>query len=73
MTMSPFLARLRSIVGSELLILPSVAVLPWDDENRLLMVRNAATSEWQTIGGMIEPGETPRAAREDGAHNRSSR
>jgi 8-oxo-dGTP pyrophosphatase MutT (NUDIX family) len=50
------------MVGSELLLLPSVAVLPWDEDGRLLMVRDAATGQWMTIGGMIEPDETPRAA-----------
>jgi 8-oxo-dGTP pyrophosphatase MutT (NUDIX family) len=59
---SPFLKRIRSLVGSELLLLPSVAVLPWDVDGRLLMVRDAAIRQWVTVGGMIEPDETPRAA-----------
>lgn len=59
---SPFLKRIRAIVGSDLLLLPSVAVLPWDDDGRLLTVRNATTGMWDTIGGMIEPEETPRSA-----------
>lgn len=62
MAISPFLKRIRSMVGNELLLLPSVAVLPWDDDGRLLLVRDAATGQWMTIGGMIEPEETPRAA-----------
>src|ERR1700761_8903641 len=60
--MSPFLRQIRSMVGSDLLLLPSVAVLPWDQEGRMLMVRNASIGQWVTIGGMIEPDETPRAA-----------
>jgi len=59
---SPFLARLRALIGDELLVLPSVAVLPWDDDGRLLIVRNAETGQWQTIGGLIEPDESPRTA-----------
>lgn len=50
------------MVGSELLLLPSVALLPWDDDGRLLMVRDATTQQWVTIGGMIEPDEMPRTA-----------
>jgi hypothetical protein len=30
-------------VGCELLLLPAVTVLPWDDDGQLLMVRDAAT------------------------------
>jgi ADP-ribose pyrophosphatase YjhB (NUDIX family) len=62
MAISPFLARIRSLVGNELLILPSVAVLPWDPGGRLLMVRDVAIDCWVTVGGMIEPGESPRDA-----------
>jgi ADP-ribose pyrophosphatase YjhB (NUDIX family) len=62
MAISPFLARIRSMVGNELLLLPSVAVLPWDPGGRLLMVRDAAVDCWVTVGGMIEPGESPRDA-----------
>jgi 8-oxo-dGTP pyrophosphatase MutT (NUDIX family) len=45
-----------------LLLLPSVAVLPWDEEGRLLLVREAQTGLWQTIGGAIEPDESPAQA-----------
>lgn len=62
MVMSPFLKRIRSMVGSELLLLPSVAVLPWDDDGRLLLARNTALGQWVTVGGMVEPDETPRDA-----------
>src|SRR5579875_2197855 len=62
MAMSPFLARIRSMVGTELLLLPSVAVLPWDGLGRLLLVHASAIDRWVTVGGMIEPGERPREA-----------
>jgi 8-oxo-dGTP pyrophosphatase MutT (NUDIX family) len=45
-----------------LLLLPSVAVLPWDEEGRLLLVREAQTGLWQTIGGAIGPDESPAQA-----------
>jgi 8-oxo-dGTP pyrophosphatase MutT (NUDIX family) len=60
--MSPFLRQLRETVGNDLLLLPSVAVLPWDQHGRLLLVRNVETGRWEAIGGIIEPDEPPREA-----------
>lgn len=70
MGISPYLAGLREAVGHGLLLLPSVAVLVWDEEGRLLLVREATTGLWQTIGGAVEPDESPqetavREAREE--------
>jgi 8-oxo-dGTP pyrophosphatase MutT (NUDIX family) len=62
MAMPAFLERIRAAVGTERLSLPSVSVLAWDDRGRLLMVRNAAIKEWVTVGGIVEPEETPREA-----------
>jgi 8-oxo-dGTP pyrophosphatase MutT (NUDIX family) len=63
---SPYLRHLREQIGHELLLLPSVAVLAWDEDGRVLLVREAQTGQWQTIGGAIEPDESPleAAARE---------
>lgn len=43
-------------------MVPSVAVLVWDGDGRLLLVREAETGRWQTIGGAIDPDESPREA-----------
>ncbi len=59
MGISPYLRHLRERVGHDLVLLPSVAVLPWDEDGRLLMVREAETGMWQTVGGAIEPDESP--------------
>jgi 8-oxo-dGTP pyrophosphatase MutT (NUDIX family) len=59
---SPFVRRLRELVGNELLVLPSVAVLPRDAEGRLLLVRIIDTGNWATIGGAVEPDESPEQA-----------
>jgi 8-oxo-dGTP pyrophosphatase MutT (NUDIX family) len=59
---SPYLRRLRERVGHDLVLLSSVAVLPWDEDGRLLLVREAQTGLWQTIGGAIEPDESPHDA-----------
>ena len=42
--------------------MPSVAVLPRDEDGRLLLVRDAQTGHWQTIGGAIDPDESPQEA-----------
>jgi ADP-ribose pyrophosphatase YjhB (NUDIX family) len=62
MTLSPYLRRIRTLVGTELLVLPAVSVLPRDEAGRLLLVRLTSTGLWSTIGGVIEPGETPQQA-----------
>jgi 8-oxo-dGTP pyrophosphatase MutT (NUDIX family) len=62
MAISPYVARLREKVGHELLVLPSVAVLPRDELGRILLVQIADTGQWATIGGAIEPDEAPEQA-----------
>ena len=62
MGISPYLRRLRERVGHDLVLLPSVAVLPWDSQGRLLLVREAETRLWQTVGGSVEPDESPADA-----------
>jgi 8-oxo-dGTP pyrophosphatase MutT (NUDIX family) len=57
--MSPYLRELRALVGHRLLVLASVAVFVWDERGRLLLVREADTRKWQTIGGAVEPDESP--------------
>ena len=60
--MSPFIRRLRELIGNELLVLPSAAVLPRDDRGRVLLVRLVDSGLWATIGGAIEPDESPQEA-----------
>ena len=60
--MSDHVRRIRRLVGSELLILPSVSVLVRDDENRVLLVRHADSGRWGLIGGAVEVDERPEAA-----------
>jgi len=57
------IARLRSVVGHELLLLPSVSVLPVDGEGRVLLVRHVGHEDrWGILGGAVEVGESPAAA-----------
>ncbi|WP_305783673.1 NUDIX domain-containing protein [Symbioplanes lichenis] len=65
MGMSPHVARLRAAIGHELIQLPSVSVLVVDQDERLLLVRHAGTTDgWTVPGGAIEIGETPARAAE---------
>lgn len=59
MPISDYLRQLRERVGHDLVLLPSVSVLLWDDDGRLLLMREARTGRWQTIGGMVDPDESP--------------
>src|SRR5580692_5110514 len=62
MAISPYILNLRATIGHALLLLPSVAVLPRRPDGRVLLVQNIDTGMWQTIGGAIEPDESPRDA-----------
>src|SRR5690625_5118081 len=62
MSISPYVARLREKIGNELLLLPSVAVLPWDSDGHLLLVKASDSGQWQTIGGSVELDESPPVA-----------
>jgi hypothetical protein len=46
------IARLRAVAGHELLLVPSVSVLPVDQAGRLLLVRHAGHDDgWGVLGG----------------------
>lgn len=62
MPISPYVAGLRSRIGSDLLLLPSVMGIVYDAESRVLLVRQTADALWSTPGGVIEPDETPAHA-----------
>ena len=62
MAISAYLRRLRERIGRELVLMPSVAVMIRDEAGRLLLVRSADYGLWQTVGGAIDPGETPADA-----------
>jgi 8-oxo-dGTP pyrophosphatase MutT (NUDIX family) len=57
------IARLRAVVGHELLLAPSVSVLPVDQAGRVLLVRHAGHDDgWGVLGGAVDVGESPAAA-----------
>lgn len=70
MAMSPYIRWLRERVGGARLLVASVCVLVWDVDGRLLLVRDSDSGLFTTVGGAIEPDESPleaalREAREE--------
>lgn len=62
MAISPHIRRLRDAVGSELLVLPAVTGIVFDDRDRILLVRQAEGGVWTTPGGAVDPDELPADA-----------
>lgn len=54
-----FIRELRASAGHQLLFLPGVSAVVFDDEERVLLARRADTGGWSIIGGIPEPGEQP--------------
>jgi 8-oxo-dGTP pyrophosphatase MutT (NUDIX family) len=59
--MSDYVQSMRARIGHDMLFLQAASVLAFDDSGRVLLGRSA-TGLWSTIGGAIEPGETPADA-----------
>ncbi|MGI5400688.1 NUDIX hydrolase [Streptomyces sp. CA-135486] len=57
-----FIRELRATAGHQLLFLPGVSAVVFDDEGRVLLGRRADTGKWSIIGGIPEPGEQPAVA-----------
>ena len=62
MTMSAHVRLLRDALGSELLVLPSATGIIFDDQGRILLVRQTPSGVWTAPGGAIDPGEQPADA-----------
>jgi 8-oxo-dGTP pyrophosphatase MutT (NUDIX family) len=62
MAMSPHVQRLRAALGTELLVLPSVTGIIFDDHDRILLVRQSEGGVWSAPGGSVDPLETPADA-----------
>lgn len=61
MAISPFVAQLRTHVGHDLLLLPSVAACVFRDDGRLLVALHE-NGLWAPPGGSVEPDERPGEA-----------
>ena len=62
MPISKYLRDLRELVGSRMLLLPGVAAIVRDADDRVLFIRRADNGEWGLPAGAIDPGETPAQA-----------
>ncbi|MGW2933388.1 NUDIX hydrolase [Streptomyces sp. NPDC001156] len=59
-----FIRTIRADAGHQLLWLPGVTAIVFDDDGRVLLGRRADTGRWSVIGGIPEPGEQPAACAE---------
>jgi 8-oxo-dGTP pyrophosphatase MutT (NUDIX family) len=62
MGMSDYVRRLREQVGRELLLMPAVSGLVFNDSGEVLLHRRSDNGQWAVIGGMVDPGEEPATA-----------
>lgn len=62
MPASPYVRSMRARIGNDLLMLSSVAIMLFDDQGRVLLAEEAGTGLWITVGGAIDPDESPADA-----------
>ena len=65
-----FIRTIRATAGHQLLLLPGVTAIVFDDEGRVLLGRRADTGKWSVIGGIPDPGEQPADGGARGATRR---
>jgi 8-oxo-dGTP pyrophosphatase MutT (NUDIX family) len=54
-----FIAELRKKIGTDLLWLPGVTAVIWDDWQRVLLTYRVDAPRWHLVSGILEPGEQP--------------
>ncbi|WP_405851938.1 NUDIX domain-containing protein [Streptomyces sp. NBC_00090] len=54
-----FIRELRETAGHQLLFLPGVSAVVFDDRGRVLLGRRSDNGMWAIIGGIVDPGEQP--------------
>ncbi|MEV3859185.1 NUDIX domain-containing protein [Streptomyces sp. NPDC050095] len=54
-----YIRAIRATAGHQLLYLPGVTAVVFDDEGRVLLGRRADTGQWAVPAGIAEPGEQP--------------
>jgi ADP-ribose pyrophosphatase YjhB (NUDIX family) len=59
MPIPTFVLELRAKIGHDLLWLPGVTAVVFDDAGRVLLVRRADDGRWTLVTGCLEPGEQP--------------
>lgn len=61
MTVSDYVASIRSRIGTDLLLLPGVTAVI-RERDRFLLARHRHSGLWSLMGGAVEPGEEPAEA-----------
>jgi 8-oxo-dGTP pyrophosphatase MutT (NUDIX family) len=62
MAIPEFIKALRAKVGTALLHVPTVAVLAYDDQGRMLLVKDKPSGLWGAPSGIVDPHELPSDA-----------
>jgi 8-oxo-dGTP pyrophosphatase MutT (NUDIX family) len=62
MPMSEYVRRLRARLGHELIMLEAVTIIIFDEVGRVLLALDRSSGLWMTVGGALEPDETPADA-----------
>ena len=57
-----FITTLRASAGQQLLWLPGVSAVVFNEQGEVLLGRRADTGNWAVLAGMPEPGEQPAEA-----------
>jgi 8-oxo-dGTP pyrophosphatase MutT (NUDIX family) len=56
-----FIRTIRAAAGHQLLTLPGVSAVVFDDAGRVLLGQRSDNREWAVLAGIPEPGEQPAA------------
>lgn len=62
MAIPDFIRAVRATAGHQLLFLPGVSAVVFDDEGQVLLGRRADNGRWTLITGIPDPGEQPALA-----------
>jgi 8-oxo-dGTP pyrophosphatase MutT (NUDIX family) len=54
-----FITEIRATAGHQLLWLPGVSAVVFDDEGRVLLGQRSDNHEWAVVSGIPDPGEQP--------------
>lgn len=57
-----YIKEIRKSIGHTLLQMPSVTIINFNKEGKILLLHHRDTNAWVAPGGSIEPGETPANA-----------
>ncbi len=62
MGLSSYIKKLRTHIGHDLLLLPAVSAMIFNERRELLLHQASDDRRWYLIGGAIDPGENPADA-----------